>query len=371
MAFTYSVNGQSSTVPVNINSPDTTSLQSSKDSLKDQITGLQSVGLPTVIPDPWAQIKDQLLTQHQIAKKMMIMQNQNSIPPMSEEDAQFFVYGKLYYKNGKLYDNDKLDPACISKPGDEDYSPPMDETHPMFEKISAMIKDLEDQLKQMGIKLGEFTLAIPATIATIVISLVALVSSAIIMPPGSGIPTALTAVKTMMSAIKELQAKTAQILPLLAIIDTIALLLPKEAQSIVAIIAAIIAAFLVIVGGITAILGLIGGVSSSLSKSQTKLASAVLTVAPKADPSSVTQGQSSNLSANASGGDWNYTFQWTDANGSIVAQTAAGDDDGTRTVTPVIPNITPTNLAPTTTYTCKVTDGTGAIKQSTITITRI
>ena len=279
-----------------------------------------------------------------------------------------------YYKNGKLYDNDAADPACVSQKTDEDYIPPMDENHPMWQKILQMIKDLEENLIQMGIKLGEFTVALPAAIATIAVSLIALVSSVIILPFGSGIPTAITAVQTMIKAIKQLQQKTAEILPLLAVIDTVSLLLPKSAQGVIAQINIIFGLFLIIITGLSAILGLLGGASSAVSKSQTKMASIPLASAPSANPSSVAQGQSVKLSANASGSDYNYTYQWTDANGNVIAKDPAMvDDDGTRTIVPNIPLIVnPLVTTPaTTTYTCKVTDGAGTIKTSTVTVTRI
>ena len=364
-----------------IDGPDTSvtdAMIKQKEDLKSKIVGIQSVGLPgikDVTKTLWDNsIKPNLLTPRQVCKKMVMMQGKTIVPIVYEEQAQYIVYGKKYYKNGKLYDNDAADPACVSQKTDEDYIPPMDENHPMWQKILQMIKDLEENLIQMGIKLGEFTVALPAAIATIAVSLIALVSSVIILPFGSGIPTAITAVQTMIKAIKQLQQKTAEILPLLAVIDTVSLLLPKSAQGVIAQINIIFGLFLIIITGLSAILGLLGGASSAVSKSQTKMASIPLASAPSASPSSVTQGQSVKLSANASGSDYNYTYQWTDANGNVIAKDPAMvDDDGTRTVTPNIPLIVnPLITIPaTTTYTCKVTDGAGTIKTSTVTITRI
>ena len=359
-----------------INSPLTDDMLKQKEDLKNKINGLQSIGLPSNIGQTvWEAIKPKLLSPRQVAKKMLMMQGQTSNPPILEEDAQLFIYGKYYYKNGVLFDDDKADPACVSKPSDKNYIAPIDENHPMWQKVLSMIKDLEDSLLQLGIKLGEFIIAIPSTIATIIISLVAAVSSAVILPPGSGIPTALTAIKTMVSAIKQLQAKTAEILPLLAIIDVIGLLLPKSAQGIIAQVNTIFAAFLLIITGLSSILGMLGKVSSKSSNSENKMNSIPLTVTPKADPANATQGQSVNLTANASGSDYNFTFVWTDALGNIIARDPndTGDDDGSRTIIPYIANVlNPLILkTTTTTYTCKVTDGKGTVKQSTVTITRI
>ena len=357
-----------------INGPDSSSMLKAKEELKSKITGLQGAGLPGIkdIPKTLFEqtIKPKLLSTRQVAKKMLMMQGQSFNPPFYEEDAQLFIYGKVYYKNGVLFDNDNEDTACISLPDDDDYQPPIDENHPMWQKIVNMVKDLEESLTQLGIKLGEFMVALPAAIVTIAISLVSLVSSAVILPPGSGIPTALTSVQTMIKTIKQLQQKTAELLPLLVVIDTIGLLLPKSAQSVIAHVNVIFGLLLAIITGLTAILGLIGGVSSSVGKSTTKMQSIPLTIAPKADPSSVSQGQSTNLTANASGSDYKFTFEWTDSNGNVIARDPndTSDDDGSRTVTP---NITVVKLPAKTTYTCKVTDGKGTVKTSVITVTRI
>lgn len=356
------------------NTASTTELIKSRDDLQKKIVSLQKLNLPPVskVPsDIWDKaIKPKLLTQRQIAKKMLMMQSSSLL----EEDAQLCIYGKIYYKNGKLYDNDKLDPACVAQPDDEDYLPPIDENHPMWKKINQQIKDLENGLTQLGIKLGEFTIAIPTTIAVIATSLVSLVSSAVILPFGAGIPTAMTAVQTMMASVKNLQQKTAEILPLLVIIDTIGLLLPKEAQPVIAQINIIFGIFVTIIAGLTAILGLLGGITKALDKAKKKMESVSLTIKAKADPPMITKGKEVKLSVEASGSDYKFSYEWTDINGTIIPRTdLEGDDDGIRTIIPKIPFIIDPFKPglPSTTYTCKVTDGKGIIKTDTVKINRI
>ena len=361
------------------NTASTTELTKSKDDLQKKITELQVIGLPPVskVPaDIWSKaIKPKLLTQRQIAKKMLIMQGASFNPPLSEEDAQLCIYGKVYYKDGKLYDNDKLDPACVAQPGDEDYQPPIDENHPMWKKINQQIKDLENGLVQLGIKLGEFTIAIPTTVAVIATSLVALVASVTILPFGAGVPTAMTAVQTMMAAVKNLQQKTAEILPLLVVIDAIALLLPKEAQPVIAQINVIFGIFVTILAALTVVLGLLNKVTSALNKAKKKMDSISLTVKAKAEPSVVSKGKEVKLSVEASGSDYQFSYEWTDINGNIIPRDPNdldGDDDGVRTVIPNIPYYNNPLKArlPETTYTCKVKDGKGTIKTSTVVVTR-
>lgn len=354
------------------NSPDVDSIKKTKDDLETKINELQGIGLPGIKDIPktlWDNlIKPKLLSPRQVTKKFLMMQGQAFDPPLAEEDAQLIVYGKIYYKNGKLYDNDVKDPSCVAKPGDKDYQPPVDKNHPMWKKVEQMIKDLKDGLIQLGIKLGEFLFALPNAIITIAVSLVALVSSAIIFPPGAGIPTALSAVQTMMATIKELQSKTAAILPLLAIVDTIGLLLPKESQAIIAQVNVIFGIIFTIIASLLAIVGLLGKIVSKLGGAKKKMDEQQLKVETKAEPASVKQGESTKLSATATGGGWDFTFEWVDANGSVIS------NQEEVTVTPNIPTYNnPLNpITSSTTYTCKVKDTTnGTIKESTVRVSRI
>lgn len=355
-----------------INSPDITSLQKEKEKTLKQINDLQEIGIPQagkqLVDGIWASIKKKLLTERQIAKKMLLMSTQALQEPMSEEDAQLFIYGKVYYKNGKLYDNDAEDPACVAQPDDDDYVPPIDiENNPMIKKIKTMINDLKESLKQLGIKLGEFLFALPNAIATIAVSLVALVSSAVILPFGSGIPTALSAVQTMVATIKELQSKTSALLPLLAILDTVALFLPKEAQAIIAQINVVYVFVQGILSILNTILGSLNKILSKLGAAKKKMDEQKLSVETKADPSSVKAGENVKLSASATGSNWEFTYEWTDANGNVIGR------ESDITITPNIPTVINTlnPVTPSTTYTCKVTDGTGTTKTSSVAVKRI
>lgn len=357
---------------MSFNSPNISDLQKNKEAVLKQINDLQEVGIPQsgkqLTDAIWNAIQSKLLTERQIAKKMLLISTQALQEPMTEEDAQLFIYGKVYYKNGKLFDNDKEDPACVAQPDDDDYVPPIDiENNPMIKKIKTMINDLKESLKQLGIKLGEFLFALPNAIATIAVSLVALVSSAVILPFGSGIPTALSAVQTMVATIKELQAKTSALLPLLAILDTVALILPKEAQAVIAqvnvvyiFVQGILSILNTILGSLSKILGKIGAAKKKMDEQKLK-------VETKADPSSIKAGEDVKLSASATGSNWEFTYEWTDANGNVIGR------ESDITITPNIPTVINTlnPVTPSTTYTCKVTDGTGTTKSSSVTIKRI
>lgn len=335
------------------NTPDIESIQKTKEDLDKKIKELQEIGISNPTKTIWKNlIEPKLLTERQIAKKMLITQSQSFGQPISEEDAQLIIYGKIYYKNGKLYDNDVKDPACLSKPGDEDYEPPVGMDHPMIKNIMEKIKGLKESIFQLGIKIGEFLIALPAAIVTIATSLIALVSSAVVLPFGAGLPAALTAVMTMIATIKDLQAKTAALLPLIAIVDTIALILPSDAQAIIAQINVIYGILLGIIATLSTILGLLGKVTSALSSAKKKVDEQKLKLEIKAEPSSIKIGENSKLSATVTGGDWNYTYQWTIGNSTVISKESE---------VIVMPKSS-------TQYTCKIIDGTGTIKSQELTV---
>lgn len=367
-------------------------MKNKKTELKDKINKLQEIGLPStkdIGKQIWENmISPKLLTPRQIAKKMLLLQGQKMNPPLTEEDAQLIVYGKVYYKDGELYDNDWVedlyssstlkkfyknkpegDIACVSLPSDEDYEPPVDETHPLWQKIENMLNEIKDGLLQLGIKLGEFLFALPQAFAVMITSLIALVSSLVILPFGSGLPSALTAVQTMIAALKSLQQKTAEILPLIAIIDVISLILPKEAQAVIVQINVVIGIFMGILTTLIAVLGILDTVMSAFKSSKETMDNQELKIEPKIENVIVSTPTGNvdgiKLSANATGSDWGATpgkpfvYQWKDPNNNVIPKDPKNEkDDGTRIITP-----RPSILA---TFKCKVTDSKGTIKEGSI-----
>jgi len=288
--------------------------------------------------------------------------------PIDEERAQLIVYGKVFYKDGKLYDKDYEGSAwvwyknanyddsnieCVAHPGEEDYMPPMDTKHPMFKDAKDLVKGLKEDLKQLAIKIAEFILALPEAIIQIVLALLSLISSIIIIPPGSGVPTALTAVQTVFRTIKALQEKVAELLPFLSVLKKLGIVLSKQAQAIISQIIAVITVILGIIGSLTSILGLLNKVVEAFKKLMKKKDEQKLEVDPRASDTNLEPGESTKLDAYPSGGSWDYDYQWTDDQGNVI-----GTD---RNV----------SIAPekTTIYTAKVTDKTtGEVKEGTVRI---
>ena len=347
---------------ITINSPNTDILKKKTTEIQDKVKDLQMGGDPiaTMGKTLWDNVvKPKLMTHRQIVKKMLIMSGQAYPIPIDEETAQEIVYGKIYYKNGKLYDNDIEDPNCVAQPGDEDYEPPMDESHPIWQKITNIFDEIKNSLEQLGAKIKELLSAAIAAIPTIIVSLTALISSAIILPFGSGLPTALSAVQTMMKTIKDLQAKIAEILPFLNFVNYLALVLPLSAQGIIAAIEVIISMITGVVTAVNIPVGMLTTVTSKLGSASNKLNNLTL----KIDPTFETVEEGIKLSANAAGGDFNFTYMWTELKPNGTSETIAPnptmeDDDGTRIVSPLV----------TTTYNCKVTDGKNATKEKIIVV---
>lgn len=334
------------------------SLKDNKSKLDDNIKKIQAMGVPNPADFIISMLEKQnlILSKRQIAKKMLILSTKSTPYPMSEEDAQLFIYGKVYYENGVLFDKDKNDDnsPCVAKPGDEDYQPPIDlKNHNLIIKIEKMIKDFKDGIKQFGAKLGEFLLQIPAAIAVIITSITALISSVMILPFGSGLPSALTAVQTMIATIKELQAKISTFLPFLEpITEAIGLLLDKAGQVIIGAINTVFGIATKITGLISGILGSLTAVTSIFAAKKKESEEQGISVDVEASDKSIVYGQSVNLKATASGGDWSFSYQWIDSSGTVLSNSSKF-------------SVTPRS---TTQYTCKVIDGKNTTASDSVTI---
>jgi uncharacterized membrane protein YbaN (DUF454 family) len=351
--------------------PDLDSIMQNKNDAVEKINKLQEIGLPgvkDVAKVIWQKIQDQLLlSPRQIAKKLVMLAGESldtgwfpGKGGMTEEDAQLMVYGKVYYKNGKLYDKDYPDSAwvyydgsnfddsnipCIGHPGDEDYFPPMTKDHAMFKEAIDNVKKFKAALQQIAIHLGEFLIALPNMIITIAISLVSLVSSIIILPPGAGIPTALTAVQTMLKTLKDLQAAVAVFLPPIEdLFEVIGQILPKSAQPIINMITGIISILFGIISAILAIVGIFDKIMEAVKKLTKKSEEQEMKTKAKAEPATVEQGESTVLTAEVTGGSWDFDYEWTGPGGVISNEQS--------------PKVTPNfgQDGKKVTYTCKATD---------------
>ena len=128
----------------------------------------------------------------------------------------------------------------------------------------------------------------------------------------------------------------------------------------------------------------------AFNRAKKKMESIPLSIKAKASPESIKLNEKTILSADVSGGDYDYIYEWKDPDGNIIAKDPnSGEDDGTREVTPYIPKIINNQAISSTLslinkftgmieiestkYTCKVTDkkGKGTSQIDTIKVNRI
>lgn len=360
-------------------SPDMTSLSGGTIKIKEDIRKLTGIGKPPTFSSflkmVWdTSIKPKLLTERQVMKKMIMMQGQSYPIPITEERAQLMVYGKVYDRKPELptdtiltlWDNDKSDPNCVSKPSDDDYIPPMDENSPMWQDILKKKDELKDSLDEIGIKMGEIVFSLPIAAIEITASLISIASSAVILPPGSGLPTALSSLQTMINSIAKFQAAQGLILPSLQPLLFLALLLPASAKDSVEMVTIMITAYVGLVTSVTvvanAVMSLISGLSSMLPGIGTadfKMPTQEVTIKPEATPSSISKGTNVTLKSGANGGSWKYNYEWTeyagpeDVSGTVIPADKT-PDDGTRNIKPGLTGLNNSNYGLPTTYTYSV-----------------
>jgi hypothetical protein len=325
-------------MPAILNSPDVTSLKESKEKLEKKIESIQKSGINInpIVNKALLKIDEMLLPHEEIAKKLLIIRSELSGNKITEDLAELIIYG-----TADDPDNNRGESFSIKG---------IDKKNPIMEEVKDIIKTVKDNILQLGIKSAEFIKELIDATTQIITSIIALAASVVILPFGSGIPTAITAVKTMLAALRNLKYKAVEILPLLGIVDFIALILPEKAQFIIGWINIVIVGFIAIMETIDVIINLMDKVTSSLDKADKKMKEMEFKVECSATPSSINKNETVRLNVSASGGDWNFTYKWLDQNDNVIGYTE---------------NIS-LPLPKTTRFKCIVTDGTGLSKSDSI-----
>lgn len=274
------------------------------------------------IKKPSIKISDYIMTDYQIAKKMIQMTGE-----IDEEDAHLIAYGKLmligegnYNKNiSEIYvDNEIIYPDCVDKKiGIPDGSP-------QIQHIKDTIKKVLDGIAQLAIKIADLGKEIISCMFQIIQSIIALAASAVLMPFGSGLPVGLAAIKTMTSSIKNLQAKVTDFIPILQPLEYIELVAPQAA--------------LIVEPAIAGLSGIFSAIDSLTSFIPSGTPEIPFTPDAINDPTKFTpdlkpmtvdaeftktiesNSPSGNrldvtLKATVAEGSWNYTYQWTGPSG--------------------------------------------------------
>lgn len=232
---------------------------------------------------------------------------------MTPEAAHFIIYGKFKRDaNGKLIDNEVLDPDCVFT------KLAMPDSHPTLSDIEKMIDDLTKALSLMGIRqaeliqdIAQFMISLPATIT-------AIASAIIIFPPGAGIPTAFSTFQGFMQNLMNLVSRLGDFAQDLQFLNFLPLVTKAEKiDSIIGIINIQINAVYILLSAIDILLSIIPSVPSPPGLGNTP--SEPVTLEVKAEPDKLPLGlkQDVVLKASATKGSWEYNFQWSDPSGVI------------------------------------------------------
>lgn len=237
-----------------------------------------------------------------------------SINKIDEDTAHLIVYGKfLYDTNGRLVDNEILYPDCYYKKGEGGEVNNMDDDFPLMQSIKDIKNDLKLAVAGLRIKIGEIGQAFIDMQIQLVLAVTTLASAVTIMPPGSGLPTALSAIKAIPAALMAFQTRIMQILPLLPPLKYLNVLLGDKADSAIGSVNMMLILMKRPFDAMDTVLSLITALAGStppvpgVDGEPTE----PIVVAPSATMTTVKSGDNVEISANASKGSWQYTYEWT------------------------------------------------------------
>jgi len=227
----------------------------------------------------------------------------------NEETAHLIVYGKFKRDaNGKLIDNEILDPDCVL------HKIAMPDTHPTMADVSRMVTKVTKVLKMLGIRQQDLLDDIMQASIAIPASIMSMASAAAILPPGAGLPVAFSAFQGLMATIMNLVSKIAYVIDGVEDLNYLPMIIQSDKLD--AILVNVNAALI----AINVILDTIDGLTKIMPSFPSppglgnEPAEAVKVTA-SADPGNVSITQDFTLVSTASNGSWEYNYQWTGPNG--------------------------------------------------------
>lgn len=230
---------------------------------------------------------------------------------MTPEAAHFIVYGKFKRdSNGKLIDNEILDPDCVLT------RLAMPDTHPTMSEIQIKINNLTKFLRMLGIKQQDLLDAIAQSMIAIPASITAIASATAILPPGAGIPVAFSAFQGLIANIMNLVSKVSDVTIDMEYLNYLPLLIDaQKLDSVLGIINTQLNAIYTILSTIDNITKIIPSVPTPPGVGETP--GNPVTVEASANPGRIIYGstQDIKLSAKASNGSWEYNYIWTGPDG--------------------------------------------------------
>lgn len=225
---------------------------------------------------------------------------------MTPEAAHFIVYGKFKRDaNGRLIDNEILDPDCVFT------KLAMPDTHPTMSEIQIKINNVTKFLRMLGIKQQDLLDAIAQSMIAIPASITAIASAVAILPPGAGIPVAFSAFQGLIANIMSLVSKVSDVTIDMEYLNYLPLLVEaQKLDSVLGIVNAQLIAIHTILSTIDNITKIIPSVPTPPGVGDTP--GDPVTVEATANPGRVIIGspQDVKLSAKASNGSWEFNYTW-------------------------------------------------------------
>jgi len=248
-----------------------------------ELNKLQSPGSPIDANT----IKEQLLSEDEVLKIMIIEQSSNNPDERIGDDTADLII-KSYPEN-----------------------------HPTRTWIKDKKKELIASVEQLGVKYIEiYDGSIQLTTETIS-SFVTIGSSVAVMPLGAGIPTAFSAVQSVLSSLQAFQTKINQLQPILDPLKYASLLLPENAVSSINV---PLGAVNNVLAGVTPIISMVGEVKQLLGNTSVP--------GVNADPKEIQATMTANvgehirpgkevlITVEATQGKWQYKYLWSASNDS-------------------------------------------------------
>lgn len=233
---------------------------------------------------------------------------------VTPETAHFIVYGKFKRDdNGKLIDNEILDPDCVLT------KIAMPSIHPTMSSIKVMIAQVINTLKMMGIKQAQLLDDIAQTSIAISASITSIASAAVILPPGAGIPVAFAAFQGLMANIMALINKITSVLLGVEYLNYLPLLVEAEKiDTVIGLVNTQIIALYTILNTIDGLIKILPIVPTPPGVGN--VPGNPVTIEVTATPNIITigvpiGGQDVTLKATASNGSWEFDYKWTGPDG--------------------------------------------------------
>lgn len=286
-------------------------VQSAAGGAQQAMTGLNGLGADT-------SNASQGINQTMSSKEMNFSLNAARMigQTVTPEAAHFIIYGKFKRdSNGKLIDNEVLDPDCVFT------KLAMPDSHPNMAEISKIVQKVLKAIKIFGLKQQELLEDVALTAISIPSTITSIAASVVILPPGAGIPTAFAQLQNLIASLMSLVSKISGLVVDIEPFSYLPVLIQAEKlDNILSIINGMITIVIATLSSIDIVLSIIPSMPSPPGQGGTP--ADPLTVDASMTPSEPQQaGVGNNISfkTTASGGSWEYIYSWKITDGTPLS----------------------------------------------------